>query len=429
MPEADPYSSNLFTFAADLRNETIMRITSILFMIWASLQLMAQGSHEWQQRTPLPAQGRWGAFSFAIDGYGYVAGGRNGSTNLSDVWRYDPEADSWTQRASMPNGRSFGSSFSINGKGYVACGHLGSSGHSNSLWEYDPEADAWSVKTALPSATRYGTFGFVIGDHGYIGGGNTGNAFGPYVADMWRYDPSNDQWVQMNDLPEPTRYGSTGFAIGDHGYVHSGLETSQIFVDDLWRYDPQSDEWQEIESMPPPGSWMMVMSFGTNAVLAGGADDGVISYGSFLFEPEGSTTWTQVTDYPGESGWGGATFTINGRAFGGLGRVAFPTNSFHTDFWELVHENSTSVEGPATAGVLTIAPNPVEDGVVYLTNVSMEVGMGRITILDASGRVVQEITYTGDRAIVVEPHCAGLYTLVLRDESGVIKYRGKMVVR
>ena len=164
----------------------------VALVSWAVMPVQGQVAFEWEQRASLPASGRWGAFTFEIDGKGYVAGGGNGSMVFSELWRYDPVSDTWEQRASMPGPRRHGVAWSIKGKGYVACGQITTNTFSNSLWDYDPDADARTVKASLPSQARYGAHGFGRNGQGYLGGGNYGSDLGPYLTDFWRYDPMAD---------------------------------------------------------------------------------------------------------------------------------------------------------------------------------------------------------------------------------------------
>ena len=177
------------------------RLASALLIVvcCGSLALNAQTVFEWIPRAPYPGTGYMGAFTFVLDGKGYVAGGYNGSNAVAEVWMYDPETDEWMARQSLPSARRHGTSWTMNGKGYVVCGFNGSSVRTNTLYEYDPVTDTWNVRAPLPGEARYGSHGFAIGSNGYVGGGNIGSASGPFLSDMWRYDSANNDWVEIED--------------------------------------------------------------------------------------------------------------------------------------------------------------------------------------------------------------------------------------
>lgn len=403
-----------------------------LFLLFqAVLPAMGQ-SFSWEQRASLPASGRWGAFHFEIDGKGYVAGGHNGSTFLNDVWRYDPDSDSWEQRASMPAGRRHGASWSMNGKGYVTCGQVTNTSFSNMLWEYDPQVDVWSVKASMPGEPRYGPYGFALNGRGFVGGGNYGSATGPYLGDMWRYDPATDQWSEVDGIPALPRYGSTSFVSSGKGYVHGGRDASLDFSNELWVFDPVTNSWTQAPTMPGPGrSWAMVMPFAFDAVVAcgkDGADNNL--HDAYWFYPV-TDTWVPIPDYPGASGWSGVSFALGDRVFGGLGRTILPTNAHYNDFWELIKREETSLqEAQGKHGAsLEVVPTCVVKGQpvrLSWTGVPGRV-RARILVYDVSGRLVQEGEHWNGELFETGSLGSGQY-LVHMESPRDGKARGRLVL-
>jgi N-acetylneuraminic acid mutarotase len=394
-----------------------LKYLSLAFACFSTFLLHGQVVFQWEQRASLPGVGRWGAFSFELNGHGYVAGGNAGGGYFSDVWKYDPLSDSWEQVASMPSDRSHGTSFSINGKGYVVTGHITGSFNSSALWEYDPNADAWAIKAPLPGNARYSPHGFSVGGYGYVGGGNMGSATGPYLSDMYKYDPIADQWTAIPGIPGQARYGATGFSIGGVGYVHGGRMASLEFENELWRFEPGSNSWTAVQSMPGPGrSWMMVMPYSNDAVIAAGADNGVGTYEAYWYTPF-NDSWSSIPDYPGASGWSGASCTLLGRPFGGLGRV-YPQNSYHTDWWELVKVDGTPVFEitPADVPLLKAAPNPVTDS-FYIIGVDPSSDR-QLQFFDGAGRMVRNTSFTS--RVDVGPLSTGIYEVLVLEKGQVI---------
>jgi hypothetical protein len=86
-------------------------------------------------RDSLPGLTRVGAFSFVIDGVGYVGGGAtNGPAYLADYWSYDVLTRTWSQKASLPPGPRYGASaFAIGKKGYMGTGFDGNA-NNNDFW-------------------------------------------------------------------------------------------------------------------------------------------------------------------------------------------------------------------------------------------------------------------------------------------------------
>lgn len=393
----------------------------------ASIEGEAQSAFEWMQRAPLPASGRYGVHSFVIGEFAYVVGGGNSSGTLSECWRYDAQNDSWQQMASLPFPRRHGASFSINGKGYVACGQSATTSFSNTLFEYDPGADAWTQRASLPSTARYGSFCFAVGGYGYVGAGNYGSGTGPFLDDMWRYDASTDTWTEVSGMPGLPRYGSTGFALGSLGYVHGGRDASLDFTNELWEYDPVNDAWTSKPPMPGLGrSWTMVMAFGFDAVVAGGKDVGYnVFYDGYWYYPP-LDVWTAIPDYPGESGWSGASFSLGDRVFGGLGSHLLPSQTYHSDLWELVKLDATAIDGGASGSpALAVYPNPTQSGL--LSFVAGPFSPSRARLTDVAGRVVLDTPVRNHSYVDVSMVSPGVYMLAVYS-SGDITGLARVVV-
>jgi hypothetical protein len=250
----------------------------------------------------------------------------------------------------------------LNGKGYVLCGQETTTGFRNTTWEYDPVTNSWSVKAPLPSFERYSPHGFALNGFGYLGGGNRGSANGPYISDMWKYDPVADTWIATTPVPGQARYGATGFMTSGHGYVHGGRLQDLSFANDMWQFDAITETWTSKPPMPGPGrSWTMVMPFQSEAVIACGASNGVLLVDAYSYLPSGDQ-WSSIPAYPGDSGWSGASFNLSSRVYGGLGRVYSPVDSYFSDWWELVKVSTTGVNEHSAQERIHLWPNPVASG-------------------------------------------------------------------
>lgn len=77
--------------------------------------------------------------TFTIGSYGYVVGGKKFSV-LGNVWKYQPESDSWTDKHQAFQGsyREGAVAFSIDGNGYVATGINSSSSRFDDNWKFTP---------------------------------------------------------------------------------------------------------------------------------------------------------------------------------------------------------------------------------------------------------------------------------------------------
>lgn len=154
-----------------------------------------------------------------IGGEVYVAGGIAGSSTTNRTAKYDPETNTWTELAPMPQGRNHAASATDGKKLYVFGGRGPGSGDSNAVADgfdtvqvYDPATNAWrssldagSTLVPLPQA-RGGTGKAVFhGGEFYVMGGETKSGSGATTDGVYArvdvYDPSENGWRQAAPMP------------------------------------------------------------------------------------------------------------------------------------------------------------------------------------------------------------------------------------
>ena len=203
----------------------------------------------WTQVADLPASVRRNAVGFSIGSLGYVGTGIDSASAsapfsqiLKDFWSYDPTLNSWTQKADYPGGSGsgiyFATGFSIGNFGYICAGKRGPNNYLNQLWKYDPSTDQWTSGPPFPGGKRYQLSSFVIGDIAYVGLGTNQDI---YTKDIWAFDGITETWSARADLPASERASAMTFVIGQKGYVCMGANGG--YLDDLWEYNPFSDSW------------------------------------------------------------------------------------------------------------------------------------------------------------------------------------------
>ncbi len=378
------------------------------------LNISAQ-AFEWEERTPMPV-GRWGASTFVIDSIAYVVGGRSGNLDRVEMYAYNLNTDTWTQKASIPAARRLAASFALNGKGYVSCGLVGSSTKLNDLWEYDPSTDSWSARATFPGQDRYGTWHFALAGFGYVGGGNIGSASGPFLSDAFRYDPVQDSWSAAIALPDLARHGTAAFVMNGKAYVFGGKESSLAFSPDLWRFDPVSTSWDLMAPFPAtPRSSPLAFVFANDAVIGCGRTESVNLYDVWFFDPL-NNNWENAPNYPGASSLAGTSFAINGRAFGGLGWV-LETNESASDLWELVKPSSNGMDELNSAGAIKCHPNPIRAGEELVLQ-GYQGPINMVTLFDGQGRMVWSGRAANGRlSLPIEVH--GSLLLTVQDGDAV----------
>ena len=135
--------------------------------------------------------------AFAVGNKGYVGlGWSDGSCD--DVWEYDPETDSWTGKADFPGGpRYHAVSFTRGDEAFVACGvyqqFFEPLEYLTDLWRYDPASDTWTeVESTYAGAGRIEMAYGIIGSRVFMGLGANDISHGPdgRFADLWEYVPA-----------------------------------------------------------------------------------------------------------------------------------------------------------------------------------------------------------------------------------------------
>jgi N-acetylneuraminic acid mutarotase len=203
----------------------------------------------WSQVADLPGSVRRNAIAFSINDEGYVGTGINavtssevGAMKLSDMWKYNPITNQWSAIAPYPGnsgqGIYFSTAFAVDGRGYVVGGKHGPNNYSNRLYMYNPATDQWYLGPNFPGGVRYQLSSFSVYDKGYVGLGTDQDM---YRKDWWEYKPANNTWTQKADLPGSERSTAATFTIGARGYVCMG--TNGGVLDDLYEYNPGNNTW------------------------------------------------------------------------------------------------------------------------------------------------------------------------------------------
>ena len=245
-------------------------------------------------------------------GYGYATSGTAGL--LNDLWKYNPTTDQWTwvsgdntvdnngvygtkgtaAATNKPGGRYFstgwkdasGNFWIFGGGGYAASG---GTGYLNDLFKYNPTTNQWTWVSGDNSRNNTGVYGtkgtaaaankpggryyqngwkdasgnfWIFGGYGYPAAGVNG-----YLNDLFKYNPTTDQWTWVsgdNTRNNAGVYGTKGTAaatnkpggrygqnaltdgsgnfwiFAGNGYDGAG---NQGALNDLWAYTASTGNW------------------------------------------------------------------------------------------------------------------------------------------------------------------------------------------
>lgn len=237
----------------------------------------------WTEKADFPGLGRNNPLSFVLDGKIYVGMGSEVYGNyLNDIYEYEVESNKWTKKADFPGPvRNQSVSFAIHSKGYMGTGNLTptSSLLLKDLWEYDARADTWTEKAEMHGPGRCLAFAFELNGKGYIGTGEDSKL--EKLNDFQEYDPETDKWKVLNGFPLNLSR-ARGFSNAKSAIVAAGnLPNNSSFYDsysnDMYRYNPSDDTWTLLSDLPAENqlnlgrSHAMAVLIDNTIYLGGGA--------------------------------------------------------------------------------------------------------------------------------------------------------------
>ena len=185
--------------------------------------------------TPDEFEARYEAAAFSLNGKGYIVGGRFNRVDLKDVWRYDPEHNSWERKNDFPT--VFSGGISICGNNRVFAGFGTSSESVGVLWEYNEKTDNWTKFSTLPDNSAKSIYsGVIIKNVIYIVDINN---------EIWtcNMDDELKTWKKKADLPSVFLYDNKIggnqklFTIDGSNSIYVGLGFSKY----LFEYKPLWD--------------------------------------------------------------------------------------------------------------------------------------------------------------------------------------------
>ena len=256
-----------------------------------TVQIYDIASNSWQLGPPLPQPNNHG-MAASVGGKIYLIGGQTtddqqGATAVATVYELDPTKGAWVEKAQMPTARSGGVAVAHGGKIYVAGGRVP---RGSDFAAYDPATDRWEVLPDLPSQRNHIT-GAAINGRIHILGGRLGNGLSPVKSDAHEvFDPQTRTWTTAASMLRG-RSGMNGVMARGCFHVWGGEAPLPVgMIPDHDYYDPRNDRWTRLPDMPTPIHGVVGSAFvdGLIWVTGGGTQIGGSS-GSLLnqsYRPE-----------------------------------------------------------------------------------------------------------------------------------------------
>ena len=137
--------------------------------------------------------------------------------------------------------RSYIAAAEVDGAVYAAGGMVGETGRPLAVFQrFDPAQNAWTTLRQLPVPVRAAAAA-AVGDTVYVTGGQ------PDGRRVYAYDVGADAWRPVAPLPEP-RFNHGAVAVGGVVYVLGGFTDREH--DEVFAYSPHDDRWRLVTRLP-----------------------------------------------------------------------------------------------------------------------------------------------------------------------------------
>lgn len=360
----------------------------------------------WEQMPDFPGSPRDDAASFQLDAaFCYVGTGRDTAFQYMNDWYvFDMMGHTWSEAPALPaSGRQYCSAFTLaQASTAFLFGGTGANGPLNELWRFDYFSQTWTQAASLPGPGRYACTVITTSDQAYVCGGLL--AGGTPTNEVWRYDHFTNAWTQMAPFPGTPRHRAAGMDL----LVIGGADADYQAFSDVFEYNPTNDTWTQLPDLPQP-------RFGARAaeqVLIGGASSLTDFHADIFVQDWQNDTWSGSTQpFPGGPRRGAVASVRSPMA--DVCIVYFGTGLNGTmrynDWWRMVcpFTSVSEVEGSS----ITVFPNPATDHVTLTLPANWHAaGFG---IHDAVGRVISAGAIRSSEALNVRDLATGRYSLVV----------------
>ena len=204
---------------------------------------------------------------FAIGGQVRLKQDEFGDMVLSKVEMYDPETDTWEQRADMPTPRSAVSTSVVDGKIFVIGGEQLKKIKGYRGWAlegkklptvemYDPVTDTWTQKADMPTPRSYLSTSVMDGKIYAIGGMSSSTEQGR-LETVEVYDSATDTWAKTESINHARSCAAISvvngeiYAMGGRGW--SGIQSEpDPYLSSVEVFNLKTNGWQKRTEMPAP---------------------------------------------------------------------------------------------------------------------------------------------------------------------------------
>lgn len=242
-------------------------------------------SDTWSNLGSTPLKGRVNATACVHDGYAYVGLGFNGTYNnvdsyLTDWWKYDVLKNHWERLQDYP-AHTTARAISMVGEGELYVGYGFNWTYERDMYRYTIDSDQWEYinvhldRKAFTFPTRsFGGVGTTCQGRHFAGTGFRANSL-----NWWgEFDPTGE-WIRRTNVPGHKRTLGACAATEEFVYViggthFGGVNTDGKILSDIQQYNPQNDTWTHVGNLPDGGLFNHIaFSIGDRVYVGLGEDE------------------------------------------------------------------------------------------------------------------------------------------------------------
>ncbi|KAJ7993641.1 hypothetical protein DPEC_G00256760 [Dallia pectoralis] len=210
----------------------------------------------------------------------YAVGGYDGVSYKSNVERFDPQTNRWSNDVAPLSGpRSRISVVEMDG------------------YMYDPKMNSWTKQPPMPSR-RCGAVAAVLAGRLYVIGGSDGVTAKNTVE---RYNSLDGTWEMCPAMLTP-RENAGGCVYMGRLFVAGGRDDLNLELSTVEKFDPDTQRWSPVKRMRSKRNEMSLIVF-NGSLLAVGGCDGITHQKTIEVYSYESNTWSHFgstkTKHPG----------------------------------------------------------------------------------------------------------------------------------
>ena len=173
------------------------------------------------------------------------------------AWIYNTTTGNWTQGSGLPAGsRYFHGAVNNNGKVYIFGGQT-DAGYSNEMWKYNPDTDTWTEidqGATLPSQRQIPVIVSELQNLIWLYGGEEGHGR-TFINDLWEFDVTASTWQQLPDPPYTRKLTDAEMSGDDDIVIFGGRNENNDQTSTTLNYNISSGSWCDLgDSLTAPSA-------------------------------------------------------------------------------------------------------------------------------------------------------------------------------